>query len=164
MELIEPSSDYLDSFLSALCEYHLQGIHLPITASALKNDFASYAELFRACEIAAVQDVPKSLFWLVDGQEYLGELTILHELGYWAFEFGGQIGYRLRPSSQGKGLGKTILRLGLEKAAAADYKRVLALTDQQNVKSIIILQKAGAVLDSAIIRQSGTTLRYWVAT
>ena len=63
--------------------------------------------------------VPFSLLWLAEGDEFIGEVSIRHELNRYLREEGGHIGYGIRPSRQRQGYGRLILALALEHCRGA---------------------------------------------
>jgi predicted acetyltransferase len=79
-------------------------------------------------------------------------------------EFGGHIGYDIRPSERRRGYGTQILRLTLDKAHRLGLKRVLVTSDSANIASWRIIEKNGGVLHSeAISQHTGELLRkYWI--
>ena len=47
--------------------------------------------------------VPATFLWWVDGDTYLGRLSIRHSLTPWLLDYGGHIGYVVRPSGARQG-------------------------------------------------------------
>src|SRR5215469_2465949 len=59
--------------------------------------------------------VPQSTYWLVNaGHEVVGIVRARHRLNEHLLQFGGHIGYYIRPAERGKGYGKLALQLALE--------------------------------------------------
>ena len=81
-------------------------------------------------------------------------------------QFGGNIGYCIRPSERRKGYAKEQLRLALEKCRAAGEKRVLLTCDPDTASEKTILANGG-VLENEVedvpgLGKSGTIRRYWI--
>ena len=87
--------------------------------------------------------VPQTVYWLVDGKNFLGKLSIRHKLTKYLKNFGGHIGYYIRPSQRGKGYGREILRLGLKKAKLLGIKNVLITCSIKNDPSRRVIEGNG---------------------
>ncbi|MFI5731977.1 GNAT family N-acetyltransferase [Kribbella sp. NPDC051587] len=104
--------------------------------------------------------LPQTVLWYVDGAEWLGRLSIRHQLGPAFAEVAGHITYGVRPSYRRRGYASAMLRESLPVAAALgiDPARVTCLVD--NVGSRKAIEAAGGVLQD----EYEGKLRYWVAT
>ncbi len=133
------SGDNFDQLLSRL-RNHAQGKNLPTSL------------------------VPASTYWLVRQGRVLGTCDLRHRLTEGLRDFGGHIGYSVRPSERNKGYGTLILKLALEKARQLGIKRVLITCGKDNIASARVIQKHGGVLDSeSYCEQAGrVTQRYWI--
>ncbi len=98
--------------------------------------------------------------WWVDGDEYLGRLAIRHSLTPWLLEFGGHIGYAVRPSARRRGHATAMLAASLPVAHRLGIDPALLTCDDTNVASRRVIEACGGVLED----QRGEKLRYWVAT
>ena len=109
--------------------------------------------------------VPHSTFWLVrGGSEVVGVSNLRHALIPKLLREGGHIGYGIRPSARGQGLGNEILRLTLGRAVAMGLQEALVTCDKANVASARVIVRNGGTLDSEIfIEERGVMLqRYWI--
>lgn len=111
--------------------------------------------------------VPASTFFLVDDinpSRILGMINIRHKLNQSLLEHGGHIGYGIRPTERGRGLGNEILRLGLEKAKLLGIERVLLTCYADNPASAKVMVKNGAQLwDEIVDSEDGKIVqRYWI--
>src|SRR3989338_3167068 len=116
MELINPSSQYKDSFLAALKEHQVEGRYMEWDYEKLDNDFDSFVQIFK--DEAQGKNlkpgyVPETTFWLIDNNEFIGRISIRHNLNDSLRKEGGHIGYDIRPSKRKMGYGKKILELAL---------------------------------------------------
>jgi predicted acetyltransferase len=108
--------------------------------------------------------VPCSQFWLVQDNRILGSSRLRHELTVELEHEGGHIGYVIRPSARGRGLGTILLRLTLERAAARGLDRVRITCDADNIASIRVVEKNGGVFHAEVRSRNRATLirQYWI--
>ena len=163
MELVLPSSRYRKSYLEALVEYHAEGRYLDRNPG---NFDEVVARLRAMSEPAHVEPgfVPQTTYWLVDGVTYLGRIAIRHELNEELRQSGGNIGYDIRPSRRGRGLGTLQLALGLEKARELGLTRVLLTCYDENMPSIFVIEHNGGQRgeDFHIPGTNRIERRYWI--
>ncbi len=93
----------------------------------------------------------------------VGRVSIRHELNPFLTDFGGHIGYAVRPRYRGRGFASEILRQALVLARAEGIERVLLACDDDNLASIAIIERHGGVLEDTRIDPDGIAKRrYWV--
>ncbi len=154
--LTEPSEELRDGFLKLVDDYlqSKESVYLNLYRPALK-DFSRYIqklEQHRQGRMLPYHEVPYSTFWLTDetGDVY-GNLRIRHK----ALPVYGNIGYDIRPSSRGQGLGKVMLSRGLEKAKNLNFQRLKIACDENNHASISIIRaNGGAFLERVYDRRT----------
>lgn len=100
--------------------------------------------------------------WIVEGDEYLGAVSFRHELTEFLENFGGHIGYGIRPSARRRGLATWALARTLETARERDYERVLVTCRDDNVASARTIENNGGVLDDARAHGEILMRRYWI--
>jgi predicted acetyltransferase len=95
----------------------------------------------------------------------VGRVSIRHELNGFLAQFGGHIGYGVRPAHRGRGHATEMLRQSLVIARAEGVDRVLVVCDQSNVASGTIIRRLGGRLEDVRPGEDGTTPieRYWIA-
>ncbi|HJT58972.1 MAG TPA: GNAT family N-acetyltransferase [Ktedonobacteraceae bacterium] len=162
-----PSETYKESYLQALLEFQAEGRNLTIDVRRLDEGFGGFVQFLREqtdrSKIAPGR-VPSSDFWLIDDNEYIGRLSVRHELNDQLLKVGGHIGYEIRPSKRRLGYGNQILQLGLQKAKELGLRRVLVTCDEDNIGSKKIIENNGGQFENAIeIDESNVKkLRYWI--
>lgn len=156
LKLVLPSAKYKKSFLEDYLkhsemqdEYGLTGI--------LKKDVPKKFNLFIKKLRAQAKGVypnkglvPQTVFWLVDGNKFLGKLSIRHRLNDHLRKVGGHIGYYIRPDQRGKGYGKIQLELGLKKAKALGIRNAVVTCDITNLGSKKIIEGNGGRLTAKV--------------
>ena len=108
--------------------------------------------------------VPCSAYWLLsDEGTLIGEIHIRHRLTLALEEYGGHVGYMIRPGERGKGHATRMLALGLEKARAMGLKGVIITCDPQNAASIrVAMNNGGKPLNQSASGVCRITCRYWI--
>jgi predicted acetyltransferase len=99
-----------------------------------------------------------------DSDTFLGRLSIRHHLNPSLEQLGGHIGYEIRPSARGKGYGRLILQLGLDKARALGLTRALLTCDATNILSQRVIRANGGVLQDQISlpERPNPVMRWWI--
>lgn len=165
--LISPSETFKQSFIENVKEFHAEGRHLEENIEELIKDFGKRVqELLDEKDPSKLKPgrVPATVLWLVEGNEYIGRISIRHELNENLLHWGGHIGYEIRPSRQKQGNGRLILKLGIEKAKELGLKKVLVTCDEDNEASKKIIEGNGGVFDNAVDVEGRPkkNLRYWI--
>jgi predicted acetyltransferase len=101
----------------------------------------------------------------VDGQ-IAGRVSIRHELSAWLSEFGGHIGYGVRPAFRRRGHATEILRQALLIAREVGVASALITCDEDNVASAATIEACGGRFDRLAEPVPGEPplRRYWVPT
>jgi len=93
----------------------------------------------------------------------LGEIHIRHRLTPDMENYGGHIGYMVRPGERGKGYATRMLALALEKAAAMGLDRVMITCEPGNIASERVIQRNGGRLIAGPAARGGRMAsRYWI--
>lgn len=154
--LVKPAIKYMDSYIAACKEYAEAGLNVydgfhgeNPTPELIKNLLLRYDNESRGIGLPEGW-VPSSVFWLVDQDEYIGSGNIRYALTESLKEFGGHIGYEIRPSKWGQGYGTLQLNLLLAEAAKLGIKSALLTCSADNVASIRVMEKNGGVFIDCI--------------
>ncbi|MEY4452241.1 MAG: hypothetical protein RLZZ380_1362 [Actinomycetota bacterium] len=97
----------------------------------------------------------------VDGV-IVGRSSIRHELNDWLSEFGGHIGYAVRPDFRRRGYASEILRQSLVLARDLGLERILITCNDDNIGSIKVIEKHGGVLENRVDENGRLLRRYWI--
>lgn len=169
--LVRPSSMYADQVMAYKEEMLAHGDSLDGCAGLEKcatyDEWANFAPRLQAAYGDAY--VPSEVFLAVRQRDrcLVGIADYRHPLTDFLREFGGNIGYSVRPSERGQGIGTRMLWLLLPICRAMGEERVLVTCDKANAASARIIQKNGGVLEKEVadtvgLSRSGTILRYWI--
>jgi predicted acetyltransferase len=126
--------------------------------------FAEYTATLRAAALEEtprpVDRVPCTTLWWIDGDEYLGRLAIRHRLTDWLLNYGGHIGYDVRPTARRHGHATAMLRDALPLARGLGIGSVLVMCDTDNVGSRRVIENNGGALED----ERHGKLRFWIPT
>jgi predicted acetyltransferase len=124
--------------------------------------FATLVEVLRrAADDASPRPrgyVPWTELWMADGEEYLGRITLRHELTDALFTWGGHIGYAVRPTARRAGHASAALRGMLDVCRQRGIDPVLVTCDVGNVASRRTIVGAGGSYEDT---REGK-LRFWI--
>jgi predicted acetyltransferase len=163
--LTEPAMTYKDTYLAGVREFQDEGRNLEIDYHDLESNFRRYLQMWHDRSTnPRPGKVAETTFWLIGDEKFIGRLSLRHSLNTSLMQFGGNIGYEIRPSQRRRGYGKLILALGLEKARDINLKRVLVTCDDTNIGSARIIEYNGGVLQNTILLagRDVPTRRYWI--
>jgi len=107
--------------------------------------------------------VPASLYFLIDeNMRIYGALHIRHELNDFLLNYGGHIGYGIRPSERKKGYATKMLSLSLLIIKKLGIKKALVTCNKTNIASAKTILNNGGVLENEVIEDGEVTQRYWI--
>lgn len=95
--------------------------------------------------------VPETHLWRVEGDAFLGSVGIRHRLNAVLEQWGGHIGYAVRPSAQGRGLATGMLAEALDWARQhLPLEQVMLTVNTKNPASIAVIEKNGGILQDTV--------------
>lgn len=107
--------------------------------------------------------VPATQFVAVsDDGRIVGMIDLRHRLNAYLAEFGGHIGYSVRPSERRKGYATCILALVLQEARKLQLSRVLVTCDEGNEASRLVIERNGGCFERKAQDGDEIVLRYWI--
>ncbi len=182
-ELVRPDPRYQRSFLDAVREIRFleederyagltiigqvgdfEGEFFPFESLHDLDTFTEFCRRLRELELTTTWlpegIVPSTTLWWVDGEEYLGRLSIRHSLTPWLLELGGHIGYVVRPSARRMGNATAMLIAALPFCHELGIDPVLVTCDDTNEPSRKVIEAAGGVYED----HREDKLRFWVPT
>lgn len=163
--LVRPCVEYQSSYLAAVYEYLAEGVRPPWNPDMIAQHFDEYVQTLLDREIDPLPGyVPQTDYWLIVQGAYCGDINLRHDLTPALEQYGGHIGYRIRPSMRHRGYGTLQCKLALEKAGERGLERVLITCDDDNIGSYRIIETNGGVLLDRIDNgRQALTRRYWIA-
>ncbi len=149
-ELVIPALRWAPSYRQALTEAAVLDEAVPwdvaFDASEAEMDWA-IAQMADGIWGPAATEPTQALRWWVEGDEYLARISLrfraLRETNPSFYAGHGDIGYDVRPTKRGQGVGAAMLRAMLSFARDQGYPDVLITCDTGNAASRRVLEKAG---------------------
>lgn len=155
LRLIRPDARYLSSFRDSYREYRAHKIedfgYYRVDTLRDFRQFLILADDLRRGVNLPENAVQTSMFWLTDEEHYLGSGSVRHYLNDKLRVFGGHIGYSIRPTAWGQGLGTIQLQFLLREAKKIGLPRARLTCYEQNTASRRVMEKNGAHLVGRII-------------
>lgn len=167
MKLIFPSKKYLSSYLEALKEYADNKVDTYRFFDAANCDIFKKFDDYKMGNNLPKGYVKATYFWLVDKRDFVGEISIRHELTPDLLRFGGNIGYGVRFSKWNLGYGALMLKMALSYAKREiGLDKVLITCNDDNLASARVIEKNGGILQDKIFNSlpdgDRITRRYWI--
>ena len=167
IEFVTPNKKYSQSYLGAIDEYRINGVDTYEFLDPVKYDIFEYIENSASGINLPENYVSATYFWLVQGDEFIGEVSVRHRLTEPLLRFGGNIGYGIRYSQWNRGFGTMMLSMALGYAKnELRLTEVLITCNDNNFASARIIEKNGGILQDKIANvidgSERITRRYWI--
>lgn len=172
-ELLAPTARLHRSWLAARDDWG-RGVHQDGSGLKPSDDVDSaegFADWVRRLREGADESrplpnglVPAIYWWIVEGDEVLGAISLRLRLTDFLLNAGGHIGYGVRPSARGRGVATFALGAALAEAARRGIDPVLVTCADDNVPSARTIERHGGVLADVRDTELGRTRRYWIRT
>lgn len=164
LSLIQPAVEYEQSYRSYIRELG-DSERYPFTLDFEYDDFPALVTHLNNCALGLdLPDgwVPHTTFWLVENGEIVGVSSLRHRMTDRLKRLGGHIGFGVRPSAQGRGIAKELLRLTLIEAGRLGISDVLVICLKSNTASSRVIQANGGKLESeySVPEYAGKLQRY----
>ncbi len=168
LKLETPTVIYKESYLHGLQEFQNEGLEW---AKAI--DFAAAVENFeefvnsqnsKMTDWTKETPVRATELWAIVNSQFVGRLSIRHELNASLRQFGGHIGYDTRPSFRQRGIASEMLRLSLPIAKSLGIMSALLTCNDDNLASIKVIEKNGGKLQETKPQYEGGPMKryYWI--
>jgi predicted acetyltransferase len=167
IQLALPAERWRESFLRGFREFQREGLPWWVNGDLdmAERDFATFvarklAESGHRTDTA----VARTHLWAVADGEFVGRLSIHHELTDALRVEGGHVGYDTVPSFRNRGVATEMLRQALPWARALGLDQILLTCDDTNVASIRVIERNGGVLQGTKVLAANTPVKryYWI--
>lgn len=167
LKLVKPTLSMKKEYMDYITEWEATGEK--IVPSASQQDDKSYKDLISTWKEYESENmyekgrVPSSMYFLVDDDDKIyGAVDIRHELNDYLLQYGGHIGYGIRPSERRKNYASKMLSLALPIAKELGINKALITCDKNNIGSAKTIINNGGILENEVTNENEITQRYWV--
>ena len=102
-------------------------------------------------------------FWVaVVDDQIAGRISIRHELNEFLLNFGGHIGYMVRPAFRRTGVATKMLDSAINHCRTLGLTQVLLTCNDDNLGSIKVIEGRGGVLENVVQKDGVPLRRYWI--
>ena len=175
--LATPAMAHMASFVAALKEGYQRDTLRPETPGAIAQIEREPAWFLRQVNHPPAHivlpdgtlgpRVMETQFWYVEGQAFLGSISVRHSLTPMLEKWGGHVGYAVRPCAQGKGYASAMLAGMLDYIRAnLPLERVTLTVNLDNPASMRVVEKNGGVFRDEVDHpwiEGDRGRRYWIA-
>jgi predicted acetyltransferase len=165
IELVASTESCRESFLRGLREFRREGLPWWVGGDleTAEQDFAAFVRTKLADSNRRTEAfVRKTHLWAVAEEQFVGRISIHHELNDALRVEGGHIGYDTVPSFRGRGVATEMLRQALPVARELGLPSVLLTCDDTNAASIRVIEgNGGSLRETKALDTSGPLKRYY---
>ena len=152
--------DFTTEFIDAE-EEHIPGF-LPDSEWTFEQTVRGFDEASRGVGLPEGW-VPGTTRFLTHDGRILGVFNLRHRLTEGLRQFGGHVGYSVRPSERRRGYGTRLLHAAMALAEDLGIEQLLVTCDRGNVASAGVIVKCGGHLhDCRQVEELGEVCRYWI--
>ena len=171
LRLVRPSMEYKEQALEYINEFIEYGSLIHGVGSLDKNldDYDGWLiklEKERNMIPGSVPGrVPAETFMLIRelDNRLIGMINIRLMLNEYLLNYGGHIGYSIRPSERRRGYAVYQVYLALKYCLDKKIDRVLITCDKNNIGSARTIINSGGILENELIEEDGSICqRYWI--
>ena len=168
--LIQPDETMLDEIAAYRKSMLDAGSAMDGCSALMRLEAAEWLDFVRALsseETCPPHWVPATQLVCIrkkDGR-IVGMLDLRHRLNEFLAEYGGHIGYSVRPDERRKGYAKRMLGLALPEGKKRGIDLVLITCDEDNVGSRCTIEANGGLFErnTYLDDEKQTVSRYWIA-
>ena len=165
INFILPSADNRQDVLSFYDEFRKNGE--TCIGFANSNDF----DIWLSCmnNRIAGHNLPKgyvreNFYLCYMNDAMVGVFNLKFELTDYLYNYGGHIGYAVRPSLRNRGIATEMLKTGLEISKSLGFDKVLLVCDDDNYPSEKVIIKNNGIYENTLFdkEENVNVKRYWI--
>jgi predicted acetyltransferase len=130
------------------------------------QDFIDLHEQYKRGEVPEGR-VPATFLLAESDGELVGRVSIRYGLNDFLFNYGGHVGYAVRPQFRGRGFATEMLRQSLKICSELGLEKVLVTCNDKNLYSAKTIENCGGVLENKVLNDpeeadGALVRRYWI--
>jgi predicted acetyltransferase len=170
LELIKPTKE-LEKEALAYKQEHINNGESELHGSSLLDKIDIYDDWLKLLKDNSNEKtvhsnwVVASTFFVVrkSDQKIIGMIDIRHTLNDLLRNYGGHIGYGVRPSERRKGYATQMLKMGLEYARQIGLTKVMLACYKDNLASRKTIEKCNGIFEKEVLHTDGKIVQiYWI--
>ncbi|MGF7058240.1 O-acetyl-ADP-ribose deacetylase [Brassicibacter mesophilus] len=167
LKLVKPNEEMEEQYYDFANEWEKCGEAIvPYSARLLDmsyKEWLDYTYKIKNQDTCPSNLVPAHTYFLVEeNKRIIGAINIRHRLNDYLFNYGGHIGYGIRPSERKKGYASLMLSLALPIAKELGINKILITCDKNNLGSAKTIINNGGILENEVKEGEEVTQRYWI--
>lgn len=167
LTLLMPDESHEAAWHEVIAEFEEYGEEIvPYSLDNRMRDYTAYLQ--RTRDYAAGKNLDgfvrsDTYFLLNENADILGAINLRYDLNEHLYNFGGHIGYGIRPTARGKGYATYMLKNILPTYKMMGFEKVLITCNADNTASEKVVLKNGGVKENEVKGEGGNvTYRYWI--
>lgn len=166
IQLQTPTLDLVPSYMDFMNEMNAHGEKIWDGTTPYSTE--SHADFIQRLHLEATSPMPdrvaESTYWATQNNQVIGRISLRHKLNKNLQEFGGNIGYEVRPSFRRKGVATAMLKLLLQTPKAKQIKNLLLTCSPDNLASIRTIELNGGTFERTafVEKWNRQTSYYWI--
>lgn len=108
--------------------------------------------------------VRENFYLCYNGEKLVGVFSLKFELTEFLLNFGGHVGYAVRPTQRNAGIATQMLKKGLELAKQFGFDKILCVCNEDNYASEKVILNNGGVFENRLYDSDENVFvkRYWI--
>jgi predicted acetyltransferase len=166
LQLVMPCCKYWDSYKASYPEMSHEGLVKGMDWDEQSSADKYFQEALDMKNGAHLGDlVPASNFWIIANDQYVGRMSIRHELNDWLRIYGGHIGYEIKLSARRKGYATQALKQAISYCQIIlEIPELLLTCNDENIASYKTIENNGGILFKKMNDEGGHLSRYYSIT
>lgn len=158
---------YKDEILSYKEEFLRAGDSMDGTGmlrrSETAEEYLDWCNKFSNPSLCPADKVPSTQYFGMVGDRIVGMIDLRHHIDHPILsQWGGHIGYSVRPSERRKGYAREMFRLVLQEAKAMGMEKMMVTCTDGNIGSEKTILAGGGIYEKTVDAEGELIKRFWI--